>query len=53
MDFILDTNIILRHLLRDDEEKAARSKALLTRIERAEVKARTSDVVITEMVFVL
>lgn len=51
--FFLDTNIILRHLVRDDEEKSARSKELLARIERDELKARTSDVVITEAVFVL
>ncbi|MBI4319587.1 MAG: PIN domain-containing protein [Chloroflexi bacterium] len=53
MLFFLDTNIILRHLLRDDEAKATRSKELLVRIERGEVKARTSEVVITEVVFVL
>lgn len=53
MLFFLDTNIILRHLLRDDEEKATASKALLGRIERGEVKARTSDIVIAEVVFVL
>ena len=53
MTFFLDTNIILRHLLADDQEKADRSRQLLARIEREEVKAVTSDVVITEVVFVL
>lgn len=53
MVFFLDTNIILRHLLRDDEGKASRSKELLARIERGEAKARTSDIVIAEVVFVL
>lgn len=53
MLFFLDTNIILRHLLCDDEAKATRSKELLVRLERGEVKARTSDVVIAEVVFVL
>src|SRR3972149_4221458 len=51
--FFLDTNIVLRHLVRDDEEKSARSKELLARLERGEIRARTSDVVIMEVVFVL
>ena len=52
-DFFLDTNIILRHLLADDELKARRSTELLARLERGEAKARTSDVVIAEVVFVM
>ena len=43
------TLVVSDHLL----SELARSRALLTRIERAEVKARTSDVVIAEVVFVL
>lgn len=53
MLFFLDTNIILRHLLRDDEEKATASKALLARLERGDARARTSDIVVAEVVFVL
>lgn len=53
MPFFLDTNVILRHLLRDDEQKATASKELLARIERGQAKARTSDIVIAEVVFVL
>lgn len=53
MTFFLDTNIILRHLLADDETKATRSKELLARLERGEAKARTSEVVVAEVVFVL
>jgi len=39
--------------LRDDEQKATASKELLARIERGRAKARTSDIVIAEVVFVL
>ena len=53
MPVFLDTNIILRHLLRDDEEKAQRCKAFLSRLERGEIKGRTSDIVIAEVVFTL
>ncbi|MCL5961321.1 MAG: PIN domain-containing protein [Chloroflexi bacterium] len=53
MLFFLDTNIVLRHLLRDNEGKATRSKELLARLEQGEVKARTSDIVVAEVVFVL
>lgn len=53
MAFFLDTNIILRHLLADDLDKANRSRELLARIEREEVKALTSDIVMAEVVFVL
>lgn len=53
MVFFLDTNIVLRHLLRDDHDKATASKELLARLERGEDKARTSDIVIAEVVFVL
>lgn len=53
MTFFLDTNIILRHLLRDDVDKATASRELLARLERGEDKARTSDIVIAEVVFVL
>ncbi|MBI4300516.1 MAG: PIN domain-containing protein [Chloroflexi bacterium] len=53
MPVFLDTNIILRHLLRDDEEKAYRCKDFLSQLEQAKIKARTSDIVIHEVVFVL
>lgn len=53
MPLFLDTNVILRHLLRDDEEKAYRSKEFLHRLERRETRARTSDTVIHEVVYVL
>ena len=49
----LDTNILLRYLTRDDEEKARRALALLTRVERGEEKVMTSPLVILETVFTL
>lgn len=49
----LDTNIILRYLLRDDEAKAKRCLALLERAEKREIQLQTSDLVIVEVVWVL
>lgn len=49
----LDTNILLRYLTRDDEEKAKRSLALLSRIEQGNEKVATSSMVIFETVFTL
>lgn len=49
----LDTNILLRHLLRDVPEQSMRCTAYLDRIERGELKVRTADTVIFEVVFTL
>ncbi|MCL5075740.1 MAG: PIN domain-containing protein [Chloroflexi bacterium] len=49
----LDTNVLLRYFTRDDEEKARRALALLTRVERGEEKVVTSPLVIFETVFTL
>ena len=49
----LDTNILLRHLLRDDEEKATRALALLVRVARGEEVVEASLIVFFEVVFTL
>lgn len=49
----VDTNILLRYLVRDDEEKARRALVLLARVERGEEKVITSPMVIFETVFTL
>lgn len=49
----LDTNILLRHLLRDDPVLSAKATAILERIERGEIQACTSDIVVFETVFTL
>lgn len=49
----LDTNIILRYLLRDDEAKAERCLALLEKAEKRGIQLQTSDLVIAEVVWVL
>ena len=49
----LDTNIILRYLLRDDELKAQRCLELLEKVERREIILYTTDLVIAETVWVL
>lgn len=49
----LDTNIILRYLTRDDEDKARRALALMLRLERGEERVATSPMVIFEAVFTL
>jgi predicted nucleic acid-binding protein len=49
----LDTNILLRFLIRDDEQKAQQALNLLLRIERGEEKAITSSLVIFETIYTL
>ncbi len=49
----LDTNIVLRHLLQDVPEQSPRCTAYLARIERGELKVRTADTVVFEVVFTL
>ncbi|MBI2936405.1 MAG: PIN domain-containing protein, partial [Chloroflexi bacterium] len=53
MPRFLDTNILLRYLTRDDEEKARDCLALLLRVELGEEVVVTSDLVIAETVFTL
>lgn len=49
----LDTNVLLRHLLQDNQEQSPRATAFLARIERGEIKVRLTDTVIFETVFTL
>ncbi|MDO8616355.1 MAG: PIN domain-containing protein [Dehalococcoidia bacterium] len=49
----LDTNILIRLLTRDDEEKAAGALALLLRVERGEEQVAVSPMVVFEAVFIL
>lgn len=49
----LDTNIVLRHLLQDHRDQSPRATAYLARIERGELRVRTADTVIFEVVFTL
>lgn len=49
----LDTNILLRYLTRDDEEKAAAALALLIRVQQGVEEVVTSPLVIFETVFTL
>ena len=49
----IDTNIFLRHLLGDHPEHSPKATALFGRIERGELRAQTSEMVIFETVFTL
>jgi predicted nucleic acid-binding protein len=49
----IDTNLFLRYLTNDDEVKAQRVLALLTRVEQDEEKITTSPMVIFETIFTL
>lgn len=49
----LDTNVFLRHLRQDHPTLFPMAKAIFERIERGELKVRTSDIVIFETVFTL
>lgn len=46
----LDTNVFLRHLRQDHPLHSAKASAILRRIERGEIQARTSGIVIVETV---
>jgi predicted nucleic acid-binding protein len=49
----LDSNILLRHLTRDDPKRGQACFTLIQAIERGELSVWTSDLVIAEVVFVL
>jgi predicted nucleic-acid-binding protein len=49
----VDTNILLRHLLQDHAEQSPRATTFLERIERGELEAQISEMVIFETVFTL
>ena len=49
----LDANVLLRYVIRDDEEKAQRALALLRRVELGEERVETSLLVFFEVVFTL
>src|SRR5688500_6505352 len=49
----LDTNILLRHLLADHPLQSPRATSFLARIERGELRVRTSDTIDFEVVFTL
>ena len=52
MQFV-DTNIFIRHLTRDDPDKAQACFALFQQAERNEVTLTTNEAVIAEVVYVL
>ena len=49
----LDSNILLRHLTNDDPERGQACFSLMQMIERGELSAWISELVIAEVVFVL
>lgn len=49
----IDTNILLRFMTYDDEERARRGLALLHKVEQGELRLVTSTMVIFETIFVL
>jgi predicted nucleic acid-binding protein len=49
----LDANIFLRHLRNDDPVRSPACKALFDQIEQGTLEAWTSDLVVSEVVFVL
>ncbi len=49
----LDTNIILRYLIKDDPDKAARAYALLQQVEQGNRIVATTEAVIAEVIYVL
>ncbi len=51
--YLLDTNVLLRHLTQDSPEHSARADALVRRIEEGSLEVQITDVVIFEAVFTL
>lgn len=49
----LDTNVLVRFLVRDDAAQARRAKALVDRLSESEERAYVSDIVLCELVWVL
>jgi predicted nucleic acid-binding protein len=49
----LDTNVLLRHLLSDHAEQSPKATVWLARVEKGEIKVRTSELVVFEAVFTL
>jgi predicted nucleic acid-binding protein len=50
---LLDTNILIRHLVGDHPEQSPRATAFLHRVEAGEVTVRTTELVVFETVFTL
>ncbi len=53
MLYFIDTNIFLRVLIKEDETQYARCYSVLKAIKENKIKARTSTVVLTEIVWTL
>jgi uncharacterized protein len=50
---LLDTNVVLRHLLQDHPDHSPRATALFARIRAGELAAHISGTVLTETIFTL
>jgi predicted nucleic acid-binding protein len=50
---LLDTNILLRHILKDVPDQAARVRGLVARLERGEAAVFAPDTIIFECLYVL
>lgn len=50
---LLDTNILLRHLLQDHPDHSPRATAFLKRVEDRELTVRSTEIVVFETVFTL
>ena len=50
---ILDTNVILRHLLQDSIEHSPRATAFMARLQRGEVRVEMPATVVFEAVYIL
>jgi predicted nucleic acid-binding protein len=50
---LLDTNVLLRHLLQDHSEHSPRATALVQRVENGELEVQLTELVLLETVFTL
>lgn len=49
----LDTNVLVRYLVRDDLKQAHRARSLIERLDKNQEQAYVSDIVLCELVWVL
>jgi predicted nucleic-acid-binding protein len=49
----IDTNVLVRYLVRDDPKQAHRAKACIDRLEESEDRAFVSEIVLCELAWVL
>lgn len=51
--YLIDTNVVIRFLTKDHEELSEKSAEIFNKIEKGEIKAKITDSVLAEIVYVI